>query len=211
MAIVPNNLVGQTRSALQISDYDRLVRDLQKIAPNLRKDLTRSLNRAVTPVRDQARNFIPNDLGSMRWRSVAPVYLSGSWINDKEHRGRDAQTRWTWRPYEMKRGIKITRTRFKTGIEMGGKTQVTALSVINSDAAAVIYELAGAGTDSSQSRTKRVSRNPQARKSFVAALNRRKGNAPRVLYKARQLLGKKVQDDVVKILDEQLYKFVRSR
>ena len=190
-------------------DLDKLLKDLKKLDPKLRQTLNKSLTKAVQPVRDEARKLVPTDNPVRNWRPVEPTYTSNSWINDFEHRGRDSAMRWTWRPVDVRRGIKTSRTRKRTGRSSAGRQEVSALSVINSDVGGIIYELTGAGTSASKRRTKRVSRNPSAGDDFELAMNKR-GKSKRLIYKAAASHGDAVQDNIQRILESELFKFVRG-
>lgn len=195
---------------IDLYNFDRLVKDLKNLSPKLAKDFQKNLSKAVQPVRDEARRLVPMDNPIRNWRQTEPTYTSNSWINDFEHRGRDSANRWTWRPVDVRRGIKISRTKTKTGRNNTlFAEQVTALAVINSTAGGVIYELTGAGTNASRRRTKRVSRNPDAGNDFELAMNRR-GKPKRLLYKAAATHGAKAVAEIQKVLDRDLYAFVRK-
>jgi hypothetical protein len=195
---------------IDLYNFDRLVKDLKNLSPKLAKDFQRNLSKAVQPVRDEARRLVPIDNPVRNWRQTEPTYTSNSWVNDFEHRGRDAANRWTWRPIDVRRGIKTTRTRIKTGRNNTlFAEQVTALAVINSTPGGVIYELTGAGTNASRRRTKRVSRNPDAGQDFELAMNYR-GKPKRLLYKAARTHGQRALDEIEKVLDQGLYRFVRK-
>lgn len=196
--------------AIRLDDYDKLIKDLKAISPQLRKDFTRELNRAVAPARDAARSFVPNDNPLRNWRQIEPTYTSGSWIDDFEHRGRDAGVRWKWSPSLVKRGIKISRVRSDTGRQFGNKVETTAISLINSEAAGIIYELTGAGTKKSVRKTKRVSRNPNSETDFKTALIAKRGLPKRLVYRAAAIHGPKVMKEVEHVLETRLFKFVRG-
>lgn len=201
---------------IDLYNYDRLLKDLKSFGPKYTRDLQRGLTKAVSPVRDKARSFVPIVGPLTNWRSVDPTYRSASWMNDDYHRGRDSAMRWNWRPMDVRRGIKVSRTKTKTGRRNTlFAEQVNALAVINSTPGGIIYELAGTGK---RNRGKSVSRNPQARRDFVNALAKKdigrgtmQGNGYRLLYRANALLGNKALDSIQRILDERLYRFVRSR
>lgn len=198
------------QGAIRLDDYDKLLKDLKAISPELRKDFTKALNRAVLPARDAARSFVPNDNPLTNWRQKAPTYASLSWANDFEHRGRDSAYRWKWVPSLVRKGIKISRTRFATGRELGAKIETTAISLINSEAPGIIYELAGSGKQTSVRRTQRVSRNPNSREDFVQALAVRRGRPRRLVYRAAETHGAKVIKEVEHVLETRLFKFVRG-
>lgn len=194
---------------IELYNFNRLLKDLKNLSPKLARDFQRNLSKAVQPVRDEARKLVPTDNPVRNWRPVEPTYTSNSWINDFEHRGRDSAMRWTWRPVDVRRGIKISRTKTKTG---RGNTlfaeQVSALALINSTPGGIIYELTGAGTGASKRRTKRVSRNPSAGDDFELAMNKR-GKSKRLIYKAAATHGAQALDKIQQVLDRDLYQFVR--
>ena len=204
------------RGSVVVDDFDVLVKELKKLDPQLKKDFSKALNAAATPLRNTARGFVPADVtngsGVPVFRPNPPTYLTPSWINDTEHRSRDP-LRWTWQPGEIKAGIKITRSRKNKAPFGYNKTAYSALAVVNSKPAGAIYELAGAGRRSSKKRTKSVSRNPNAQDDFqemivrVAPLNGLKG---RMLFKAEAQVGDKVRQEVEKVINERLRKFVRA-
>ena len=204
------------RGSVVVDDFDVLVKELKKLDPQLKKDFSKALNAAATPLRNTARGFVPADVtngsGVSVFRPNPPTYLTPSWINETEHRSRDP-LRWTWQPGEIKAGIKITRSRKNKAPFGYNKTAYSALAVVNSKPAGAIYELAGAGRRSSKKRTKSVSRNPNAQDDFqemivrVAPLNGLKG---RMLFKAEAQVGDKVRQEVEKVINERLRSFVRA-
>lgn len=198
------------QGAIRLDDYDKLLKDLKAISPELRKDFTKALNRAVLPARDAARSFVPGDNPLRNWRQKEPTYTSLSWANDFEHRGRDSAYRWKWVPSLVRKGIKISRTRFATGRELGAKIETTAISLINSEAPGIIYELTGAGTRKSIRKTKRVSRNPDAEQDFKRSMARERGRPKRLVYRAAEIHGPKVIKEVEHVLETRLFKFVRG-
>jgi len=201
-----------TERAVYAPDLDKMMKDLKKLNPELRKDFNKALNRAVAPVRDEARRLVPTDNPVRNWRQVEPTYTYGSWQTDTYHRSRDfkqGSQRWTWRPIEVRRGIKITRTKFRTGRSLFGREEVTALAIINSYPGGVIYELTGAGTAASRRRTKNVSRNPNAPRDFELAMNRR-GKPRRLLYKAAESKGQQAMRTVQDVMENRLFKFTRG-
>jgi len=198
------------QGAIRLDDYDKLLKDLKAISPELRKDFTKALNRAVLPARDAARSFVPGDNPLRNWRQKEPTYTSLSWANDFEHRGRDSAYRWKWVPSLVRKGIKISRTRFATGRELGAKIETTAISLINSEAPGIIYELTGAGTRKSIRKTKRVSRNPDAEQDFKRSMVRERGRPKRLVYRAADIHGPKVIKEIEHVLETRLFKFVRG-
>lgn len=190
-------------------DLEKLMKDLKKLDPQLRSTLNKSLTKAVQPVRDEARSLVPSFRPLTNWRQTEPTYQSQSWINDFEHRGRDAALRWVWNPVNVRRGIKTTRTRKRTGKSFGGREEVSALSVINSDVGGIIYELTGAGKTLGR-RTGNKSRNPNAPIDFRKRIIAKEGKGKRLLIKAAATKGKGVQDEIQRILETQLFKFVRG-
>ena len=199
------------QGSIRLDDYDKLLKDLKAISPDLRKDFTKALNKAVLPARDAARRFVPSDNPIRNWRQKEPTYTSGSWVNDFEHRGRDSAYRWKWNPSLVRKGIKISRTRFATGRELGAKIETTAISLINSEAPGIIYELTGSGKLDSVRRTQRVSRNPNSRQDFVQSMAKRQGRPKRLIYRAAEQYGEKVINDIENVLETRLFKFVGGR
>jgi len=90
------------------------------------------------------------------------------------------------------------------------KVAVAALALVNSTPGGAIYELAGAGSKSSQARTKSVSRNYKAQDDFKIFFPKVAGAPRRLIYKAEAVLGDKVRTEIAKIIDERLYKFIRG-
>lgn len=190
-------------------DLDKLLKDLKKLDPQLRSTLFKSLTKAVQPVRDEARNLVPTVRPLINWRQSEPTYQSASWVNDFEHRGRDSAVRWNWNPINVRRGIKTSRTRKRTGRTSAGRQEVSALSVINSDVGGIIYELTGVGKTLGR-RTGNKSRNPNAPIDFRKRILAKEGRGKRLLIKAAATKGKAVQDEIQRILETQLFKFVRG-
>ena len=200
------------QSQIQVANLDDLLKDLKALNPKLRSDLMKGLTKAVRPVRDEARKLVPDQNPITNWRQSEPTYTSASWANDFEHRGRDAGIRWKWSPSDVRRGIKVSRAKFRTGRASFGKEEVSVVSLINTTAPGIIYELTGSGKGSSVRRTKRVSRNPDSRTDFITAMTKAgRGKPKRLVYRAAATKGKKALDDIQKVLDERLYKFVRNR
>lgn len=190
-------------------DFDRLMKDLKKLDPQLRSTLYKNLTKAVQPVRDEARSLVPPIRPLTNWRQTEPTYQSASWANDFEHRGRDSGVRWVWNPVNVRRGIKISRARRRTGRSGGGREEVSALSVINSDVGGIIYELTGAGKSMGR-RTGNKSRNPNAPIDFRKRMIAKEGKGKRLLIKAAATKGNAVQDEIERILAAQLFRFERG-
>lgn len=190
-------------------DLDKLLKDLKKLDPKLRQTLNKSLTKAVQPVRDHARSLVPPIRPLTNWRQTEPTYQSASWVNDFEHRGRDSAVRWNWNPGNVRRGIKTSRTRKRTGRSSAGRQEVSALSVINSDVGGIIYELTGAGKNASR-RTGNKSRNPNAPRDFKQKILTKEGKGKRLLIRAAAEKGDAVQDNIQRILESELFKFVRG-
>lgn len=210
--------MARASESIFIGDFDKLIKALKQLDPQLRKDFNKALNAAAKPLVVKAKTFIPgqilNNSGVAIFRSEPPTYTSPSWINDKVHRSRDPM-RWVWQPAIVARGIKIKRTT-RNKVPYGyNKIAVAALAVVNSSPAGAIYELSGRGTDKSRAKTKSVSRNPKAQDDFKDLMTRISpltGDATkgRILYKAEAVMGDSVRQEVQKVVDERLMKFVRS-
>ena len=50
---------------IDLHNFDKLLKDLKKFSPDAAKAFQRNLTKAVTPVRDQARNLVPSENPSM--------------------------------------------------------------------------------------------------------------------------------------------------
>jgi len=212
-------------SGVLVPDLDKLRKDLKKVDPQLSKDMAKALTAAAKPLVSKARTFVPSDIrtgsGNFIWQQDAPTYTSPAWINDTEHRGRDAANRWVWNPNDVQKGIKIERqgTVRKSAI-FGGRVfgkqlrQVAALRVINKTAAGAIFELAGLNPGNA-TKDKSRSRNPRAGEDFEAVLNRqyvinqgrKKG---RILYKAAQDSVPAIIKEVEQVLTRFLGRFARG-
>lgn len=204
------------RGSIVLDDFDKLLKELKKLDPNLRKNFLKALKRAAQPLRDKAREFVPADVTNSQgvpiFRPYQPTYSTGSWINDEQHRSRDPM-RWTWQPGEIKDGIKIKTSRKNKAPYGYNKTAYSALAVVNSEAAGAIFELAGAGKKSSKKRTKSVSRNPNAQEDFQQLMTRRYpmgGYKGRLLFKAEALVGDRVRTEVEKVVDDVFKTMVRN-
>ncbi len=202
-----------------IPDFDKLVKDLKALDPQLRKDFNKALNAAAKPLVTQARTFVPAEIrsssGGYIWRPVGPTYQTAAWINDTQHRGRDAGNRWVWRADVVRRNIKITRTS-SNRVPFGyNKVATAALAVVNRSAPGAIYELAGRGTERSRSRTVSRSRNPKAQEDFRNLMLKdhpftADARYGRILYRAAANIGPEVRRAVEKVVDERLRSFARG-
>jgi len=190
-------------------DFDKLMKDLKKLDPKLRQTLNKSLTKAVQPVRDHARSLVPPIRPLTNWRQTDPTYQSASWANDFEHRNDRGAERWNWNPSNVRRGIKTTRARKRTGRSSAGREEVSALSVINSDVGGIIYELTGVGKSPGR-RTGNKSRNPNAPRDFKQQILTKEGKGKRLLIRAAAEKGNAVQDNIQRILESELFKFVRG-
>jgi len=204
--------VARASESILIADFDKLVKELKTINPQLRKDFNKGLNEAVKPMQQLAKTFVP---GSIQYQDrdvfaqQPPDYTSPAWVNDKVHRSRDP-LRWTWQPSIVARGIKIRRTTINKTPFGYNKVAVAALALVNSTPSGAIYELAGAGKESSQAKTKSVSRNYKAQDDFRVFFPKVAGTPKRLIYKAEAILGDKVRNEITKVIDERLYKFIRG-
>jgi len=212
-------------SGVLVPDLDKLRKDLKKVDPQLAKDMAKALTAAAKPLVNKARTFVPSDIrsgsGKFIWQEDAPTYTSAAWVNDTEHRGRDAANRWVWNPNDVQKGIKIERQgTVKKSATFGGRVfgkqlrQVAALRVINKTAAGAIFELAGLNPGNA-TKDKSRSRNPRAGEDFEAVLNRqyvinqgrKKG---RILYKAAQDSVPAITKEVEQVLTRFLGRFARG-
>jgi hypothetical protein len=214
-----------TQSKVLVPDLDKLRRDLKKIDPQLSKDMAKALTAAAKPLVSKARTFVPSDIrsgsGQFIWQQDAPTYSTPQWINDTEHRGRDADKRWVWRSNDVQKGIKIERSGLVTkSASFGGRVfgkqlrEIAALRVINKTAAGAIFELAGLNSGDA-TRDKKRSRNPRAGEDFERTLNRqyvfqqgrKKG---RILYRAAQDSVPAIAKEVEQVVTRFLGRFARG-
>ena len=213
------------QSKVLIPDLDKLRHDLKKIDPILVKDMSKALTTAAKPLVSKARTFVPNDIrsgsGQFIWQQDAPTYTTPQWVNDTEHRGRDADKRWVWRSNDVQKGIKIERQGVvNRSASFGGRVfgkqlrEVAALRVINKTAAGAIFELAGLNPGNA-TKDKSRSRNPRAGEDFEAVLNRqyviqqgrKKG---RILYRAAQDSVPAIAKEVEQVVTRFLGRFARG-
>lgn len=202
-----------------IADFDKLVKDLKKLDPQLRKDFDKALKAAAKPLVDEARRFVPAEIrsssGGYFWKPTAPTYSTPAWANDYVHRGRSADKRWVWNSGFVKRNIKVTKTTANKVPFGYNKVATAALAVVNRAPAGAIFELAGRGTEESKSRTQRNSRNPNASEDFLRALNKKYpfgGDARygRILYRAASIAAPSVRREVLKVIDQRIRIFSRG-
>lgn len=203
--------------SILIPDFNKLVKDLKALDPQLRKDFDKALKIAAKPLVEKARSFVPSEIrsksGRVIIRQIEPTYQTPAWANDLIHR--DERKRWIWNEGEVRKNIKITKIT-KNKVPAGySKVAVAALAVVNRSPIGSIFELAGKGKSASQARTIRKSRNPKAREDFVSALNSNfpiSGDAAagRLVYRAEAIVGLSVREAVDKVVNERLKKFVRS-
>ena len=204
--------MARASESILIPDFDKLVKELKEINPKLRKDFNKGLNEAVKPMTKLARSFVPGSVqykGRDVFQQQPPDYSSPSWINDKVHRSRDP-LRWTWQSGQVIKGIKVRRTTINKVPYGYNKVAVAALALVNSAPAGAIYELAGAGKESSRAKTKNVSRNYKAPEDFRVLMPKVAGNPKRLIYKAEAVLGTEVRNQIAKVIDQRLLKFVRG-
>lgn len=213
------------QSKVLVPDLDKLRRDLKKLDPQLAKDMAKALTAAAKPLVNKARTFVPSDIrtgsGKAIWRDTDPTYTSAAWVNDTEHRGRDAARRWVWQPNDVQKGIKIERQgTVQKSTSFGGRTfgkqlrEVAALRVINKTAAGAIFELAGLNPGNA-TKDKSRSRNPRAGEDFERVLNRqypitqgrKKG---RLLYRTAQEQVPAIAKEVEQVLTRFLGRFARG-
>jgi hypothetical protein len=210
-------LPGRTRSlaavpSIYVENLDELLATMKKIEPDLHKEFRRELTKSVKPVAKLAQSFVPSS-PFPGWRDVEPSYpTTWGWANDQSHRGRtygeSKRSRWKWSQTEVIRGIRVSAAKTKVQRVKGTTFSVTALAVINKSVPGIIYELAGFGTSKSRSKTRRISRNPNASESFIGKLqgtaNSGQYKEKRLIYRASQQLGGQVNDNLYGVLKKYL-------
>jgi nucleoid DNA-binding protein len=204
--------------AIYVENLDNLMDKMKKMDADLQKEFKRELNKSVRPVAKLAQSFVPHS-PFPGWRDVEPSYPPAwGWANDKVHRGRtigeNKRSRWKWSQSEVVAGIKLSSAKTKVQRVKGATFSVTALAVVNKSVPGIIYELAGFGSSQSRSRTRRVSRNPNASESFVSKLNGTANSSAykekRLIYRASQQLGGQVNDNLYGVLKKYLGKEFRG-
>jgi hypothetical protein len=210
---------GMSRAkSILIPDFDKLVKDLKKLDPQLRKDFDKALKAAAKPLVEKARGFVPaeirNSSGAYVWKPTPPTYSTPAWINDSEHRGRDAANRWVWKDALVKRNIKVVKSTANKVPFGYSKVATAALAVVNRSPAGAIFELAGRGSAASRARTTSKSRN-QTNNVFNDMLIKKYpfiGDAQygRILYRAASIVAPEVRKQVLAVVDQRLKAFVRG-
>ena len=204
--------------SIYVENLDDLMSKMKKMDANLQKEFKRELNKSVRPVAKLAQSFVPHS-PFPGWRDVEPSYPPAwGWANDKVHRGRtigeNKRSRWKWSQSEVIAGIKLSSAKTKVQRVKGATFSVTALAVVNKSVPGIIYELAGFGSSKSRSRTRRVSRNPNASESFISKLNGTANSGAyrekRLIYRASQQLGGQVNDNLYGVLKKYLGKEFRG-
>jgi hypothetical protein len=216
-------LPGRTRSlasvpSVYVENLDELLAKMKKVDPDLQKEFRRGLTKAVKPVAKLAQDFVPHQ-PFPGWREVEPNYPpQWGWANDQAHRGRtigeNKRSRWKWSQTEVIRGIRVSTAKSKVQRIKGVTFGVTAIAVINKSVPGIIYELAGFGSSRSRSRTRRISRNPNASEEFIGKLQRspkaQEYKEKRLIYRASEQLGGQVNDNLYGVLKKYLGKEFRG-
>ena len=216
-------LPGRTRSlasvpSVYVENLDELLAKMKKVDPDLQKEFRRGLTKAVKPVAKLAQDFVPHQ-PFPGWREVEPNYPpQWGWANDQAHRGRtigeNKRSRWKWSQTEVIRGIRVSTAKSKVQRIKGVTFGVTAIAVINKSVPGIIYELAGFGSSRSRSRTRRISRNPNASEEFIGKLQRspkaQEYKEKRLIYRASEQLGDQVNDNLYGVLKKYLGKEFRG-
>jgi hypothetical protein len=210
---------GQSRAkSILIPDFDKLVKDLKKLDPQLRKDFDKALKEAAKPLVEKARSFVPaeirNSSGAYVFKPSPPTYSTAAWINDTEHRGRDAANRWVWKDALVKRNIKIVKSTANRVPFGYSKVATAALAVVSRSPAGAIFELAGRGSAASKAKTTSKSRN-QTNNLFNDMLIKKYpfiGDAQygRILYRAASIVAPEVRKQVLAVVDTRLRAFVKG-
>lgn len=135
---------------------------LRNFAPELAKETRKEIALALKPITQQAKGFIPSQASLSNWNREGGKFPA-------------------FNVSEMKRGIG-----YKTTPSKPNSRGFTALAQIrNMSAAGAIYETAGRKNPEGSSRSK--SRNPNAGKQFIEALEPLEGTRTqrgRLIYKA---------------------------
>lgn len=204
--------------AIYVENLDAVMQKIADMDKDLQKEFKRALNKEVRPVAKLAKSFVPAS-PFPGWRDVEPSYPPAwGWANDKTHRGRtigeNKRSRWKWSQSEVIAGIRVSSAKTKVQRVKGATFSVTALAIVNKSVPGIIYELAGFGTSKSRSRTRRVSRNPNASESFIGKLQGTAASQAykekRLIYRASYQLGEQVNANLYAVLKKYMGKEFRG-
>lgn len=204
--------------AIYVENLDAVMAKIAAMDKDLQKEFKRALNKEVRPVAKLAKSFVPAS-PFPGWRDVEPSYPPAwGWANDKTHRGRtigeNKRSRWKWSQSEVMAGIRVSSAKTKVQRVKGATFSVTALAIVNKSVPGIIYELAGFGTSKSRSRTRRVSRNPNASESFIGKLQGTAASQAykekRLIYRASYQLGEQVNANLYAVLKKYMGKEFRG-
>lgn len=160
---------------IQVQGLKETLRDLQKLEPELRKQINKDIRRTVKPVADFINSNIPGQ---------AP--LSGM-----DHSGRTG-----WRNRKAV-AIKLDARKPRRYVDKPGRTITSVVRITTKDAPTAIVDMAGKAGGGS-------SRAPQARRrpNFDNALSARLGAPSRFMWRDTEGQIELVSEELVKIIHD---------
>ena len=160
---------------IQVQGLKETLRDLQKIEPELRKQINRDIRKTVKPVADFINSNIP----------------AGPPLSGMAHNGR---TGWGRRRPVV---VKLDARKPRRYIDKPGRTVTSVVRITTKDAPTAIVDMAGKAGGT-------TSRAPQARQrpNFDNALTTRLGAASRFMYRDTENQIELVSEELVKIIKD---------
>jgi hypothetical protein len=181
--------------AVKLSGVKYVLSQLNKVSPEARKNITKEVKKAASPIVSKARGFVPSSAPLSGWASQ-----KGEW-SDKG-----------WNGGSVKRGLG-----FSTAATKPNRSGYSYLAYFyNKSAAGAIYELAGTVNPNGRpwdpkSRDKKHSHsaNPKAGEQFINSMPRTGAGmkSGRLMAKAIQQDQGKVRDAIVKTYADVVSKF----
>lgn len=156
---------------IQVSGYNNSVRAIERLAPDLKRNLDREVKGILSKIVEEAKGHIPFDIHPSGWaRESKNAGLIGP-LQSGQSRGLFVR----FDAAKAKAGIKTTSPSNKSTAS-GFRN---SYGVIQRDAAGAIFETAGRGSKASRART-RASRstNPNASQDFIQAVEKYYGVLP---------------------------------
>lgn len=156
---------------IQVSGYNNSVRAIERLAPDLKRNLDREVKGILSKIVEEAKGHIPFDIHPSGWaRENKTAGLIGP-LQSGQSRGTFVR----FDAAKAKAGIKST-TPSNKSTASGFRN---SYGVVQRDAAGAIFETAGRGSKASRART-RASRstNPNASQDFIQAVEKYYGILP---------------------------------
>ena len=160
---------------VQVQGLKETLRDLQKLEPELRKQINRDIRRTVKPVVDFINGNIP----------------AGPPLSGMDHNGR---TGWNRRRAVA---MKLDARKPRRYVDRPGRTVTSVIRITTKDAPTAIVDMAGKAGGGS-------SRAPESRRrpNFAAALTARLGQPSRFMWRDTENQISLVSNELVKIIKD---------